>query len=204
MERLPDFVIQTIAILMIGVASYLIFWIDRQVKRHGSLFAGVGAASTCTRFLAFLLGSLVAGFCLFAWLGGVGFRYELLIVSLALIAYSVGINSILEVVQTDWPELGVIIRSALTGKAHSTAKQRLRKRLGDSTALIESQPGNAKAHYDRALVYYRLYDHERAIADLQAYLRLARSDDEPRWTHAERMLDALQNQYFPRSRDHHS
>lgn len=89
MPGLSDGANLTIALFFTLGVGYLIYHIDRRVKKEGALVKRDGSSKS--RLYALLIGLLIGGFVTLEWI--VGLRiYLLLILSVALIGYGFGLN----------------------------------------------------------------------------------------------------------------
>jgi hypothetical protein len=86
----------TIAVVLVLGVGYLIYQIDRRVKREGALFQR--DASPKSRIYAFAVGMLIGGFVWLEWMVGIRL-YLLLILAIALVGYSLGLEHLLEILQ---------------------------------------------------------------------------------------------------------
>ncbi|MEM7035207.1 MAG: hypothetical protein AAF629_37050 [Chloroflexota bacterium] len=77
---------------------YLIFLIDRRVKKDGALIKR--DASPKSRFYALLIGVFIGSFTLLTWV--IGYRlYVFILISMSLLAYGLGFDYLLEIFQSD-------------------------------------------------------------------------------------------------------
>jgi hypothetical protein len=86
----------TIAVLLILGVGYLIYQIDRRVKKEGALVKRDGSSKS--RMYALIVGLLIGGFVSLEWIVGIRI-YLLLILAIALIGYGFGFDHLLEIFQ---------------------------------------------------------------------------------------------------------
>ena len=96
MSGMSDEANLAIAAVIVLAIGYLIFQIDRRVRQEGTLFKR--DASPKSRIYSFIIGVFIGVFVLLEWIVGIRV-YLLLIVSIALIGYGLGLEQILELLQ---------------------------------------------------------------------------------------------------------
>jgi hypothetical protein len=94
----------TIALFFILGVGYLIYQIDRRVKKDGALVKRDGSSKS--RVYALVIGLLIGGFVSLEWIVGIRI-YLLLILSIALIGYGFGFDHLLEIFQPKQTRLGI-------------------------------------------------------------------------------------------------
>ena len=105
MDNLPTWANILLAYIVVSFVFHFIYLLDRRTKKEGLLFTQ--PPSTKSRIFAFLMGILLGGAFIIIW--GIGYRksYEtaiLAIASIALIAYSLGIDRPLAQIQTAYAQ----------------------------------------------------------------------------------------------------
>lgn len=104
MSGLSDKANITITLLFILGVGYLIYRIDRRVRREGPLVTGDGSRKS--RRYALVIGSLLSAFVILEWY--VGIRIMLFFaLSIALLGYGLGFDHFLEIFQPKPPALAM-------------------------------------------------------------------------------------------------
>jgi hypothetical protein len=105
MDNLPTWANILLAYIMVSFVFHFIYLLDRRTKKEGLLFTQT--PSTKSRIFAFLIGILLGGAFIIIWVIGYRESYEtviLAITSIALIAYSLGIDRPLVQIQTAYAQ----------------------------------------------------------------------------------------------------